>query len=63
MDGIENVIEVYKQAISKVELYGPTNFAPILSLVNELTRDMKCSQHNQKYNILLIITDGVISDL
>lgn len=24
---------------------------------------MNCSQQNQKYNILLIITDGVISDL
>lgn len=28
-----------------------------------MTRDMNCSQQNQKYNILLIITDGVISDL
>lgn len=43
VDGIENVIEVYKNAITKVELYGPTNFSPILNLVNEMTRDMNCS--------------------
>ena len=46
MDGIENVIEVYKHAITKVELYGPTNFAPILNLLNEMTRDMGCSQQS-----------------
>jgi hypothetical protein len=28
-----------------------------------MTRDMHCSQQNQKYNILLLITDGVINDL
>ena len=63
VDGIENVIEVYKHAITKVELYGPTNFSPILSLVNQMTRDMNCSQMEQKYNIFLIITDGIISDM
>ena len=28
-----------------------------------MTEDMKCSQKDQKYTILLIITDGIISDL
>jgi vacuolar-type H+-ATPase subunit F/Vma7 len=28
-----------------------------------MTRDMDCNQQNQKYNILLIITDGIISDM
>ena len=63
VDGLDGVIEVYKNAINKVNLYGPTNFAPILRLVNEMTEDLKCSQANQKYSILLIITDGIISDL
>ena len=63
VDGIEQVEEVYKNSINRVNLYGPTNFAPILKLVNEMTEDMKVSQMNQKYNILLIITDGIISDL
>jgi len=28
-----------------------------------MTEQMCCSQQQQKYNILLIITDGIISDL
>jgi len=28
-----------------------------------MTEQMRCSQQQQKYNILLIITDGIISDL
>ena len=63
VDGIDGVVEAYKNAISRVNLYGPTNFAPIIQLVNQMTESMQCSQVNQKYNILLIITDGIISDL
>jgi len=63
VDGIDGVVEAYKHAINRVNLYGPTNFAPILTLINEMTERMNCQQHDQKYNILLIITDGIISDL
>jgi len=63
VDGIEGVEEVYKRAINNVRLSGPTNFAPIMKLVNEMTESMNCTQQNQKYNILMIITDGQISDL
>lgn len=28
-----------------------------------MTEDLKCNQKDQKYTILLIITDGIISDL
>lgn len=46
VDGIQQVEEVYKNSINRVNLYGPTNFAPILKLINEMTEDMKCSQMN-----------------
>ena len=63
VDGIDGVVEVYKNAINKVNLYGPTNFASFLEVLNEMTEDMDVTQANQKYNILLIITDGIISDM
>lgn len=63
VDGIEGVIESYKNSIKNVNLYGPTNFSPIIELVNKFTEDMKVTQQNQKYTILLIITDGIISDM
>ena len=46
-----------------MNLYGPTHFGRILEFVNDMTESMKVNQLNQKYNILLIITDGIINDL
>jgi vacuolar-type H+-ATPase subunit F/Vma7 len=46
-----------------VNLYGPTNFAPILDLVNDMAESEHVTQTNQKYNILLVITDGIINDM
>lgn len=63
VDGIDGVVEAYEHSIKNVSLGGPTNFAPILKIVNEMTEAMKCSQKDQKYNILMIITDGQISDM
>lgn len=33
-DGIDGVVEAYERAIKTVRLSGPTNFAPIIELVN-----------------------------
>lgn len=34
-----------------------------MNLIVTYTESLKVSQDNQKYNILLIITDGIISDM
>ena len=57
------MIEAYKNALKNVNLYGPTNFAPIIELVNDMAESENVSQLNQKYQILLIITDGIINDM
>lgn len=46
VDGIEGVVNAYKNSINRVNLYGPTNFSPILRIVNEMTEQMNCSQQN-----------------
>ena len=57
---IPNVIEVYHHALNCVKLWGPTNFAPII----KSTIDMVKSENNKlKYNILMILTDGMIDDI
>lgn len=43
-------------------MYGPTNFAEIISAVNGRCEASEVSAYNQQYQILLMITDGVISD-
>ena len=57
------MIEAYKNSLKNVNLYGPTNFAPIIQLVNDMAEEENVTQANQKYFILLIITDGIINDM
>ncbi|XP_065740662.1 copine-9 isoform X2 [Phocoena phocoena] len=58
--GIEGVLESYFQSLRTVQLYGPTYFAPVINLVARAAA--KISDGSQYY-VLLIITDGVISDM
>jgi len=56
-------LEAYKHALHNADLYGPTHFNQIIKLVNDMAEGAEVSQHNQKYQILLIITDGIINDM
>eukprot|EP00179_Madagascaria_erythrocladioides_P023978 CAMPEP_0198328632 /NCGR_PEP_ID=MMETSP1450-20131203/15593_1 /TAXON_ID=753684 ORGANISM="Madagascaria erythrocladiodes, Strain CCMP3234" /NCGR_SAMPLE_ID=MMETSP1450 /ASSEMBLY_ACC=CAM_ASM_001115 /LENGTH=639 /DNA_ID=CAMNT_0044032779 /DNA_START=165 /DNA_END=2084 /DNA_ORIENTATION=+ len=60
--GPEGVMAAYRQALNNVTLSGPTIFAQILSLASTMA-NKKISQDSQAYTILLIITDGIISDM
>ena len=63
VDGLEGVQAAYKSALQNVNLYGPTNFAPTLEMVCDMAESARVTQDNQKYFILLIITDGIINDM
>ncbi|CAM5120307.1 unnamed protein product [Natator depressus] len=58
--GIEGILEAYHKSLKTVQLYGPTNFAPV---VNHVARYATTEQDGSQYFVLLIITDGVISDM
>ena len=62
-DGLEGVISAYKSTLGNVNLYGPTNFAPIIEMICDMAEEEQVTQTNQKYFILLIITDGIINDM
>uniref|UniRef100_A0A8C9T8T7 Copine 5 n=1 Tax=Scleropages formosus TaxID=113540 RepID=A0A8C9T8T7_SCLFO len=59
-NGMEGILEAYHQSLKTVQLYGPTNFAPV---VNHVARYAEAVQDGSQYFVLLIITDGVISDM
>ncbi|CAL1606073.1 unnamed protein product [Knipowitschia caucasica] len=59
-NGMEGILEAYHQSLKTVQLYGPTNFAPV---VNHVARYASDVQDGSQYFVLLIITDGVISDM
>uniref|UniRef100_A0A8C5HZN7 Copine-8 n=1 Tax=Gouania willdenowi TaxID=441366 RepID=A0A8C5HZN7_GOUWI len=58
--GIEGVMEAYYQSLKSVQLYGPTNFSPV---INHVARYAASEKDGSQYFVLLIITDGVISDM
>lgn len=62
--GVPGIIQAYKEAILKVRFWGPTNFSPIINHVARFAADAQAKQSTpQNYFVLLIITDGVITDL
>lgn len=63
--GLDGVINVYKNSIGRVSLFGPTRFSGIMQQVINFcqVKSFEQSQYNQKYNILLILTDGAISEI
>ena len=63
VDGLEGVIEAYKTAIQTLKLSGPTHFAQVIKMVADMAESERVSQANQKYFILLLITDGIINDM
>ena len=58
--GIEGVMEAYNKALHSAQLYGPTNFAPC---INHVSRFAEKKRNGEDYFILLIITDGIITDM
>lgn len=58
--GIEGVVAAYERCLPQIQLYGPTNFAPVINHVANFARQYR---DGSQYFILLIITDGVITDM
>ncbi|XP_022069659.1 copine-3-like isoform X2 [Acanthochromis polyacanthus] len=61
--GIEGVVSAYQQCLPQVKLYGPTNFSPIINHMAHFGRQALQQQTASQYFVLLIITDGVITDM
>lgn len=55
--GIDGVLGAYAQTMRSVQLYGPTNFSQLIEASAQI------AQAENQYTILLILTDGVISDM
>jgi len=63
VQGVAGILAAYKNSIQNVELSGPTLFTPIIEAAIQRASASNCTQENQKYTILLILTDGVINDM
>ncbi|XP_044151383.1 copine-4 [Bufo gargarizans] len=61
--GIQGVVEAYQNCLPKLQLYGPTNIAPIIQKVAKSASEETHTLDSTQYFILLILTDGVITDM
>nr|KAF6300381.1 copine 3 [Myotis myotis] len=61
--GIQGIVEAYRACLPQIKLYGPTNFSPIINHVARFAAAATQQQTASQYFVLLIITDGVITDL
>lgn len=62
VEGIQGIMSAYISALHNVSLAGPTLFGHVISAA-ALIAGQSLSNSRQKYFILLIVTDGVITDL
>ncbi|VDK51002.1 unnamed protein product [Anisakis simplex] len=59
--GIDGLHEAYMAALNTVQLAGPTDFSPTIRFAARQAAALP--DDGSKYSVLLIITDGVISDM
>lgn len=62
VEGINGIMAAYTSALYNVSLAGPTLFGRIVSVAADIA-SQALVEGQQKYFVLLIITDGVITDL
>jgi hypothetical protein len=65
VEGVDGVINAYGKTLNSVVLHGPTNFSQIINMVSAFAKPYSESRAGQRprYFILLIITDGVLTDM
>ncbi|XP_070186631.1 copine-3-like isoform X2 [Littorina saxatilis] len=65
--GINGVLQAYQSCIRQVQLYGPTNVAPVIHHVARFAHQAQQQEMNGKgaaaYYVLLLLTDGAITDV
>uniref|UniRef100_A0A8P4KAK2 Copine-2 n=1 Tax=Dicentrarchus labrax TaxID=13489 RepID=A0A8P4KAK2_DICLA len=61
--GVEGIAQAYSACLPHIRFYGPTNFSPIISHVARFAAQALQQEKAAQYFTLLIITDGVISDM
>ncbi|KAL5136031.1 Protein BONZAI 3 [Glycine soja] len=61
--GVEGIMDAYVSALSSVTLSGPTLFGPVINMAAQTAAQSLTSVNSTKYYVLLIITDGVVTDL
>ena len=61
--GIDGILEAYRKVLNNTELWGPTHFHYFIDKLNETVKQEIARENYNNYNILMILTDGIIEDM
>eukprot|EP00285_Hemiselmis_virescens_P009449 CAMPEP_0173381032 /NCGR_PEP_ID=MMETSP1356-20130122/3539_1 /TAXON_ID=77927 ORGANISM="Hemiselmis virescens, Strain PCC157" /NCGR_SAMPLE_ID=MMETSP1356 /ASSEMBLY_ACC=CAM_ASM_000847 /LENGTH=552 /DNA_ID=CAMNT_0014334769 /DNA_START=39 /DNA_END=1697 /DNA_ORIENTATION=+ len=59
VEGVQGLLDAYASGLKTTKLYGPTNMAPLILKANMLAKETQ----RRVYHVLMIMTDGEISDM
>jgi Copine len=66
LNGLNNVLQAYRQALKCITMSRPTVFSEVIDHTANVARESQreaAGRGKQSYRVLLILTDGVVSDL
>ena len=63
IQGIDGILQTYRNIIGQTKLYGPTYFHYIIDKVISLVKEDVIAENKMNYTILMILTDGIIDDM
>ena len=61
--GIDGILQAYRNVLNNTELWGPTHFHYFIDRLNETVKQDIARENYNNYNILMILTDGIIEDM
>ena len=63
IQGIEGILQAYRNILNQTKLYGPTYFHFILNHIISLVKEDVMAENKMNYTIIMILTDGIIDDM
>ena len=60
---VDGILQTYRTVLNNTILYGPTYFHFFIDKLNEKVKDDMARENYNNYNILMILTDGIIEDM
>jgi hypothetical protein len=63
INGIDGILQTYRNVLTNCQLYGPTFFHLIIDRLNDQVKEDMARENYNNYNILMILTDGIIEDM
>jgi hypothetical protein len=63
IQGIDGILQAYRNILSQTKLYGPTFFHYLINQVISMVKEDVIAENKMNYTILMILTDGIIDDM